>query len=941
MDWNSTAAGISFKGVAAETPVPLQMRLDEGRAELRGDDVWLSHAELAQLEPWELQVLDLPPAAPVRVEIRGEGTLSSPAFKLHCQLRSHDNRRLMGVKRNGAILSRGSKQHVLLDPLYSVVEEAERFQNHPPNDMDSRFLAWAKLKRLLPEDARVDDHLQTVNLVRADGYTLDVRPDGSFDPVPLSRPHSLEGADAEEQPLPAEPLPDAHQAVFADRFRRLPDANGHYALGGGWYMLVPERTRQALSVARRKQQADAAERRAFIANPHAAIREALRDETSEAELEQLFVEMPQFLSARVQCLGEWHPKLCAYLPPSKQQWLPEEGEAFLGDTEVGTVVDGSYMSFRLDQAPEIVQSIQGAVDAGQAAVEVAGQRIQANEGNLEHFKRFVTGGEAGGRLADPQDQGKPAKPLVPVLIDNLEDLGYVAERRTTRGEPGGLPANLKTKTLYPHQQQGLSWLQEHWGAGSPGALLADDMGLGKTLQTLAFLAWLQEQMDAGVHPRKPFLIVAPTGLLKNWEAESGKHLMAPGLGSLLRAFGKDLRELAEAGLRQRTKRLQEAEWVLTTYETLRDKVNVFLPVDWAVVAFDEVQKIKNPRSRMTEMAKSLKTDFTLALTGTPVENTLADLWSVMDACHPGLLGSLKEFNNRYQKPAEEEDQLDRGRELRAALEERVSPPALLRRMKEDHLQGLPEKQVHELELPMGQEQAGAYAGVVAQAAQAKGQRGAMLEILQKLRQVSLLLPGALKEQGLTDELVATSARLRATMEILEQIKVRGEKALIFVEYLDLQEALVVYLQQRFRLERPPLRISGKVAGAVRQRHVDDFQGRPDGEFDIMLLSPKAGGVGLTLTAANHVIHLSRWWNPAVEDQCTDRVFRIGQERTVHVYYPLAVHPSYGERSFDRNLHELLERKRALSTSVLAPPEVSDSEFGDLFANSCAPDSEPA
>lgn len=909
------------------------MRLQEGRAERQGEDVFLSHAELAKLEPWELQLLGLPPAAPFRVEIRGEGTLSSSSFKLRCQLRSHDNRRLMGVKRNGALLSHGRKSHVLLDPLYSVVEEAERFQQQAHADMDTRFLAWAKLKRLLPEDALVDDQLQTINLVRADGFTLDVKPDGSFDPVPLSRPHQIEGADPEEQPFPDEPLPEAHQSIFVDRFRRLPDANGHYALGGGWYMLVPERTRQALSVVRRKQRASGAERRAFIANPHGAIREEFGNETPEAELEQLFVEMPQFLSARVQCLGEWHPKLCAYLPPSKQQWLPDEGEGFSGDTELGTVVDGAYISFPLHKAPEIVQDIENAVTDGQPTVDIGGQTIQANEDNLALFKKFVSHADEG-KEQDPDERETPSAPRVPVLIDNMDDLGYVADFQTTRGEAGGLPSNLKTKTLFPHQQGGITWLQEHWCAGSPGALLADDMGLGKTLQTLAFLAWVQEKMDAGLHPRKPFLIVAPTGLLKNWEAESKKHLMEPGLGRLVRAFGSNMRELGDAGLRQSKKRLEEAEWVLTTYETLRDKIGVFLPVDWAVVCFDEVQKIKNPQSRMTEMAKSLKADFILALTGTPVENALSDLWSIMDACQPGLLGSLKEFSGQYQKPAEEDVKLETGRELRAKLETQVNPPALLRRMKEGHLPGLPEKEVHKLDLVMGQEQAGAYSGIIAQAAQVKGQRGAMLEILQKLRKVSLMLPGRLKEEGLTDNLVAESARLQGMMEILEKIQANREKALIFIEYLDLQEALMVYLQQRFGLTSPPSRISGKVAGALRQRLVDDFQNRPEGEFDIMLLSPKAGGVGLTLTAANHVIHLSRWWNPAVEDQCTDRVFRIGQERAVHVYYPLAIHQKYGDHSFDRNLHELLERKRVLSTSVLAPPEVSNSEFSDLFNSSC-------
>ena len=206
---------------------------------------------------------------------------------------------------------------------------------------------------------------------------------------------------------------------------------------------------------------------------------------------------------------------------------------------------------------------------------------------------------------------------------------------------------------------------------------------------------------------------------------------------------------------------------------------------------------------------------------------------------------------------------------------------------------------------------------------------AILQLLQGFRRVSLLT-GELGEAGLTDRDVAASARLSAMMEILDQVKERGEKALVFVEFLSVQDALIPYLQRRYQMESPPLRISGSVAGHTRKAHVDKFQQGPPGQFDVMLLSPKAGGVGLTLTAANNVIHLSRWWNPAVEDQCTDRVYRIGQEKNVNVYYPLAVHPRHREASFDMNLHALLERKRALSREVLTPAIASNQDVRALF-----------
>jgi SNF2 family DNA or RNA helicase len=241
--------------------------------------------------------------------------------------------------------------------------------------------------------------------------------------------------------------------------------------------------------------------------------------------------------------------------------------------------------------------------------------------------------------------------LVPVIKDNLEALDFVATPRSVQGDPGGLPANLSS-TLYPHQQAGLDWLQAHWASGSPGCLLADDMGLGKTLQTLAFLSWVRERCPARAE-RKPHLVVAPTGLLRNWEAEAEQHLADPWLGDLVRAYGPELRQLRGQPGNERRRYLRDrAGWVLTTYETLRDRIALFVDVPWRVLVFDEAQRIKNPGARVTDMAKSLDAELTVALTGTPVENSLTDLWSIIDTVQPGALGSHTEFKSTYAKPAE-------------------------------------------------------------------------------------------------------------------------------------------------------------------------------------------------------------------------------------------------------------------------------------------------
>jgi SNF2 family DNA or RNA helicase len=811
--------------------------------------------------------------------------------------------------------------------LFTLMEGMDTFNELPPQDMDGRMLQWAGLKELLPEDVLVDDNLRSINIVRADSFTLDLDDSGAFSPLLLHQGHQEQFEDEAVQGKPV--LPQAPQRDFEKRFRQQSEARRRYTTSGNWFVVLPENLHKTLQVVREYQSKPVQERLAFLANPQAVLKEKLQGVVEEKLIDDLFEETPEFLSERVERLGEWQPKACAYLMPSTQSWLPPE------DRELGIPVGNAMYTVPIKDIPTVARELEQAHEEGKSEIQYNGQTIAVTDEAIDAFKKLSgvkpddTVGE-GESLPDGEEaQTEPAiEQLVPILFDNIEDVGYKAKPRKIRGAPGGLPDVLRTTSLYPHQKDGLRWLQDHWACGSTGGLLADDMGLGKTLQTLAFLGWVQEQMDSGMHPKKPMLIVAPTGLLKNWQDEAEIHLDAPGLGRLYRAFGSELRELKSLSHAQRIARIQEVDWVVTTYETLRDKIRYFTPIDWAVVAYDEVQKIKNPASRMTEMAKSIKADYFLALTGTPVENRLADLWSIIDAVAPGELGSLKEFHTKYEKGSENDSSVLL--ELKSKLTDLPKPVRMLRRMKEGHLKGLPEKNEFMIEREMPPEQAAAYDQLVGSSIDPDTKMMAILQLLQGFRKVSLL-PGELGGAGLTDQDVAASARLSAMVEILDQVRDRGEKALVFVEFLSVQDALIPYLQKRYQMASPPLRISGAVAGHKRKAHVDKFQQGPQGQFDVMLLSPKAGGVGLTLTAANNVIHLSRWWNPAVEDQCTDRVYRIGQEKNVNVYYPLAVHPRYREASFDMNLHALLERKRALSREVLTPGIASNEDVRDLFS----------
>ncbi len=914
-------------GQSGSVAVLLGLIEDEVAHVDKGDVVHLGFRELAAFDELELKQLGLPIAAPFRLKIRGVGILTSARFRFEHQLIKGDGSPVMGASRLGSIISVGHQQYSLLDPLYSLIVGMDEFNSMPPDQMDDRMLAWAGLKELLPDDALVDNQLRSLNIVRADSFTLDIDDRGNINPQLLSRSGKL----SDELPDPSISsvpiLPSGPQGDFEKRFLTQPRAMRRYTTAGNWFVVLPPKLQKVLQVVRDQQNADVSERRAFIANPTAVFTDRLQDQLSEAELSEVFEETPEFLSARVSHLGQWEPKKCAYALPSGQQWFPEDVDGF------GVIIGERLYPVKTEDVEGIFNELLKAANLGQASIEYQGVEILVSDESISTFERLndelkhetATRSNAESRTEVGVDKA------VPILIDNIEELGYQPDPRPIRGAPGGLPAVLETVSLYNHQREGLRWLQEHWASGSSGALLADDMGLGKTLQTLAFFAWVQEQMEAGHCRRMPLLIVAPTGLLKNWEDESKMHLGGLRLGKLYKAFGHELSELKNMTHLQRKAELERADWVLTTYETLRDKIRYFLPVDWAVVAFDEVQKIKNPTARMTEMAKSLRSEFVIALTGTPVENRLVDLWSIIDTVAPGLLGSMKEFRSRYESQGNSRV-TEALTQLRFSLTESPKPSRLLRRLKSDHLKGLPQKEEIAIRREMPASQSEIYETLINSVKGRTGQKGVVLETLQAIRKVSLL-PFDIGEEGLTDETIKESARLSALIEILDQIHEKQEKALIFIEFLKLQDALIPFLQNRYQMDWPPLRISGSVPGHIRKNHVDKFQKRGDGIFDLMLLSPKAGGVGLTLTAANNVVHLSRWWNPAVEDQCTDRVYRIGQTRQVNVYLPLAIHPRYQEKSFDINLNSLLDRKRQLSRDALAPVVASEDDLHTLLSES--------
>lgn len=937
VDWESWALAATeglLSGVAL-----VKSWEEEGLAVAEGPDAMVDHAAIAAMTAGQARVLGLPPVGDVVAALEARGVMTSPEFHVELRWQRPDGRPIVAPERVGAFLKVGATWYRLPDPLFGIAESVDALAQA---DAAGRFRVLRNLQELLPCGAvRTDGFLSRLRIAYAESVSLDVVGE-AHDPIPVPVLHpaaGLDQTDGLDDGISADPpplLPPDLQNRFATReFPRFAAARGRYALGDGWYVVTSEPLMRALEVVRKAQSGPASLRRTFIGNPRPWITEALGEEYEATIVEKLFVETSAY-SERVKGLGLWQRRVVPWIQVGGTDWFGgDEGTTTAPETlraTGGLRVGDTLITIERSEIPALRAQIEAAIAAGTGHIEVVqGDAATTIPATLDTLGQ-LQGLEDAYERATPKAKGlghPAAAPEVLLIEDNFETVAHEAafvERspKLNAGEPTDLRTALKR-----HQKEGLRWLQESWIVGRPGVLLADDMGLGKTLQALAFLAWLRESTLSAGARLAPILVVAPTGLLENWRAEHNRHLGGEGLGRLIPAFGSGLAALRRAhddgrpGLDH--ERLAEADWILTTYETLRDNQIDFGRIAFSVTVLDEVQKVKTPGTQITDAAKAMRSDFVLAMSGTPVENRLADLWCVVDTVQPGYLRDLKWFSAEYERNPDPE----RRQRLKAQLDRRrgPTPPLMLRRLKLNELDGLPPKSERRIEVDMPWAQLAAYEGAIAAARGAKRKAGAMLEALHRLRDISLH-PGWDDETSDRD-LVDQSARLRATIEILDTLRESGERALIFLEFRALQARLATLLQRRYQLSTPPMIISGAIAGPRRQALVDRFQSEAAG-FNVMILSPKAGGVGLTLTAANHVIHLSRWWNPAVEDQCTDRAYRIGQDKPVTVHLPIAVLPGRPRPSFDENVAALLDRKRSLMHEMLLPPAATEADTEELF-----------
>jgi SNF2 family DNA or RNA helicase len=545
-------------------------------------------------------------------------------------------------------------------------------------------------------------------------------------------------------------------------------------------------------------------------------------------------------------------------------------------------------------------------------VRLRGQWVELDERHLQAALKFLerrgsgtmTSGEAVlAGLAEPDDL-----PVTEVDADGwLADLlsGQAEQRLAPTAAPGTFHGELR-----PYQERGLSWLA-FLGQLGLGGVLADDMGLGKSIQTLALIA---HDDQSG-----PTLLVCPMSLVGNWQREAAR-------------FTPDLRVHVHHGSDRLTgadlaAAVAGADLVLTTYGVATRDREALSQVRWARVICDEAQNIKNAGTRQAQAVRGIPAGSRLALTGTPVENRLSDLWSLLEFTSPGLLGSAEKFRQRFAIPIERAGDEDATARLR-----RITGPFILRRLKTDKaiIADLPDKLEMKVWCNLTPEQASLYQATVddmlerIEAAEpGMERRGLVLATMAKLKQVCNH-PAHLLADG--SRLDGRSGKLARLEEISEEIVAAGEKALCFTQYAEFGHMLQPYLAARLGCE--VMYLHGGTAKRKRDEMVARFQDGTDPA--VFLLSLKAGGTGLNLTAANHVVHVDRWWNPAVEDQATDRAFRIGQRRDVQVRKFVCV------GTVEERIDAMIEEKKALADRIVGTgeswlTELSVADLRDVIA----------
>jgi SNF2 family DNA or RNA helicase/HJR/Mrr/RecB family endonuclease len=890
---------------------------DNGLADFTENACEIGSMDIVKLTEIDKQILELPNAYPYDIFIESDGILTQNTFKFKYGFYDFaPNGTRLKTTRNGAIINVDEKEYILSENQYKICEAIDEFNrlNDSEKGNVTNLKKLSELKALSTENGLTLEHfLNNQQLFIPEKIKLDIDfNDGVLEILPSI---AIENANG-----------------FINTFDKLPMIRDVYPVSGK----NGETTRVVISENQKT------ELRKVKAVRKVSDRKKIQEIIEHPELffDDENVDFTVFYSDRVKEIGVYSPKFYPFTSPYKSQWIP-------GIVIKDKIHGEKRIYFKTqDKLSEFIEQKEKAVKENQQSVQWENTEIP-----IEEAEKFII-------IAKKQFEN-PNKPVRQENKTEQEVLIIKENAEQTEFTDGNeLPDNLKHNfyeitnlengiTLKEHQKEGISWLQSLFKENFAGGLLADDMGLGKTLQLLYFIEWHCQIYD----DNKPYLIVAPVSLLENWENEYQKFFSTQNI-PICKLYGSIVltKENNPIKNQQDAKGLQFKQIILTNYETVRSYQISLGLVDFAIIALDEAQKIKTPGTQITNATKALKADFKIAMTGTPVENTLVDIWCLMDFAVPGLLGNAKDFAKEYQKPLSDEYT-----DIKALTEKLRNDIGIFikRRLKKDVAKDLPTKHDNEksrIKKVMPSNQLDRYMQEIEtannSALEGVEKRNQKLKSLWAIRDISDH-PFLLESQILnftSDELIASSSKLQTTIGILADIQLKAEKVILFADRRETQKMLQKIVYDTFGIftsiingDTPTTKqLEGK-SKLSRQQSIDRFQAA-DG-FNVIIMSPLAAGVGLNVTNANHIIHYSRHWNPAKEEQATDRAYRIGQEKDVFVYYPMAIFPENIKdkegnslKSFDEILDTLLNIKKALANNTLFPTEQAEITPDELFGN---------
>lgn len=883
-----------------------------GEAEVREVDegIFITTPDVVRLDQETRELFQLPKSWPGGMRLMTESVPQLACFVARLGLVDAIAGVVWNWRLRGPILEVGDTSYLPTEAQFAALSAFQAWRDCPAKDELENLSLLASLREAHEAGCLIDleaYQADGANIVRADEMTIHAREDAATGDLILV-------------PLPMGLFEAPTAAELEERLAQLDSGGSRKVIRVGKRIILLDE--QQTAVAR------AVKSRSRV--PREARSDYERDPTRWLA-DNVFPDVPVEFSPRVTGIGEWKGGYMGAANGEPEDWFGAKPEPEKTPPEPKT---------------------DGTADIGGG---------EGEDDDLPHEEPVV---------------------LHPLIIPNDTELGY-GWSFTSIGEESEAPyrpyfSKYELQPM-PHQEDAIRWLLGHakralknreiikdqraWGAG---ALLADDMGLGKTFTTLIALAeWYRHWREVTDSEPPAVLFVVPLSLMENWRSEIRKAFGTP-TGPFCRVVmaqpdfelhsyrrtpqAKDIAEpgfVREFGLcfGDGTERSLDlpGSCVITTYQTLRDYRFSFAAAQWAGVIFDEAQNIKNPNAQQTIAAKALRALFRITLTGTPVENHLGDFWCILDTAEPGPLGAFADFRKRWITPMikERARMHEIGRELRDHI-----GGLMLRRTKEEQLKGLPGKNIVPVDCPMSSEQEALYSEARDAAnnddptdvGEAKGQH---LAALWHLRQISLhpdLIGGGTIPMGKSESdsrrILGRSGKLAWLLSKLDEVRACGEKVLIFCVLKELQTTLSAHLELIYGVPVPIINGDTKATSQrspekTRMGLIDAFSKCPG--FGVCVLSPIAAGAGLNIVAANHVIHLERHWNPAKEDQATDRAYRIGQTKPVQVYLPSAQHSEFP--SFDRILHRLLEKKRALQGALgLVPPDsVSAPELiAELF-----------